>query len=67
MKITPVGTSNLALTWTVPSTNFVLQSSTNLAVWVNVTNAFGLNITNYQNLFSFPRTSTGSFFRLATP
>jgi hypothetical protein len=58
---------NLALSWLVPSTNFVLQQSTDLISWSSVTNAPALNLTNLQNQVTFPATSSIGFYRLATP
>jgi len=45
---------NLALSWLVPSTNFVLQQSTDLISWSSVTNAPALNLTNLQKPSHFP-------------
>jgi hypothetical protein len=63
-----LGYSNgvLALAWTVPSTNFVLQSSADLSTWMDVTNQAVLNLTNLQNEVSLPVSSSNAFFRLLT-
>ena len=59
--------SNVALGWTVPSTNFVLQESADLLSWSNVTNPPVLDFDNlcYQVIIS-PASRNG-FYRLATP
>lgn len=65
-----VSTSNhLLLSWTVPSTNFVLQKNSNLAStnWSVVTNAPVLNLTNLQNEVGIFPTNGSVFYRLSTP
>jgi photosystem II stability/assembly factor-like uncharacterized protein len=59
--------SNLALAWTVPSKNFVLQQSADLASWMNVTNTPTLNFSSLQNQINFSYTNSSSFYRLANP
>ena len=59
--------NNLDLNWTIPSTNFVLQKSSNLSAWANVTNLPTLNLTNLQNQVTLPMTSSNVFYRLKTP
>ncbi len=54
---------DLALSWTIPSTNFVLQQSLDLVSWTDVTNTPALNLTNLQNEVFVPPTNT-TFFRL---
>lgn len=54
---------NLDLSWTIPSTNFVLQQSPDLVSWTDVTNAPALNLSNLQNEVFLPPTNT-TFFRL---
>jgi hypothetical protein len=56
-----------SLSWIVPSTNFVLQQSADLANWLAVTNVPVLNLTNLQNQVALPASVDNSFFRLATP
>jgi hypothetical protein len=56
----------LALAWTVPSTNFVLQSSADLSAWFDVTNQVILNLTNLQDEVSLPVSARNGFFRLST-
>jgi len=60
--------SNLVLSWTVPSTNFVLQQNSDLtANWNVVTNAVKLNLSNLQNQVCLSPTNSSSFFRLTSP
>ena len=59
--------SNLALKWTIPSTNFVLQQSSDLVSWTNVANPPILNLTNLQNEVMISPTNSSSFYRLKTP
>ena len=56
--------SNLALSWTIPSINFVLQQSPDLISWALVTNAPALNFTNLQNQVTLSPTNSSGFFRL---
>jgi hypothetical protein len=56
--------SNLAFSWTVPSTNFVLQQSLDLANWTTLTNSPSLNFTNLQEAVSLSPSNGSSFFRL---
>ena len=51
------------LSWTIPSTNFVLQQSLDLVSWTDVTNTPTLNLSNLQNEVFLPPTNT-TFFRL---
>jgi photosystem II stability/assembly factor-like uncharacterized protein len=75
LQITPVPqlnltllSDNLALSWIVPSTNFVLQQNCDLspANWVTLTNAPTLNFTNLQNQVMLSITNASGFFRLIT-
>ena len=59
--------TNFTLGWTVPSTNFVLQQSTDLTSWGNVTNLPVLNCTNLQNQVTLPPNGDCGFYRLNTP
>ena len=73
-RITPAPQLNLTcpgngfkLSWVVPSTNFVVQQSSDLSSWTDVTNASVLNLTNLQNEVTFPLTGSNAFYRLKTP
>jgi hypothetical protein len=66
LNITP-SSSNLALSWTVPSTNFVMQQSSDLFVWKDLTNTPVLNLTNLQNEVVLPSPGGNAFYRLKTP
>ena len=61
--------SNFAFSWVMPSTNFVLQRSSNLgtANWTGVTNTPTLNLTNLQNQVALPLPAGNAFYRLKTP
>ncbi len=60
---------NLALSWTIPSANFVLQQSYDLggSNWTTLTNSPSLNFTNLQDQVALPPPSSNGFYRLATP
>jgi photosystem II stability/assembly factor-like uncharacterized protein len=66
LNITPSSNSAM-LSWLIPSTNFVLQQSSDLASWSDVTNAPVLNFSNLQNQVTLPLSAGNVFFRLATP
>ena len=57
---------NLTFSWTVPSTNFVMQQSSDLGSWTDVTNKPALNLTNLQNEVTLPMSSGSGFYRLKT-
>jgi hypothetical protein len=59
----------LALSWIVPSTNFVLQQNLDLTTtnWVTLTNAPTLNLTNLHNETTLSPSGGSGFFRLSTP
>jgi hypothetical protein len=59
--------SNLALSWIIPSTNFVLQSSADLSSWTELTNQPVLNLTNLQNQVFLPPPGSNVYYRLKTP
>jgi hypothetical protein len=61
--------NNLAFSWTMPSTNFVLQKISDLskANWVTMTNTPVLNLTNLQNQIILPSPGSNVFYRLKTP
>jgi hypothetical protein len=66
MNITPTN-SNLTLSWVVPSTNFVMQQSSDLGSWMDMTNKPVLNLTNLQNEVMLSPSSSRGFYRLKTP
>ena len=66
LNIAPSNT-NLNLSWIVPSTNFMLQQSSDLASWTDLTNAPTLNLTNLQNEVILSPTNSSGFYRLKTP
>jgi hypothetical protein len=66
LNFTPTNGS-FKLSWLIPSTNFVMQQSSDLATWSNVTNAPVLNLTNLQNEVILPMTNNSGFYRLKTP
>jgi hypothetical protein len=59
--------TNIALSWIVPSTNFLLQQSFDLTSWTDVTNVPVLNLTNLQNEMTLAPSNPSGFFRLKTP
>jgi photosystem II stability/assembly factor-like uncharacterized protein len=59
--------SNAGLSWIIPSTDCVLQQSSDLASWSDVTNVPTLNFTNLENQVSMPPTNGSCFYRLVTP
>jgi hypothetical protein len=59
--------TNLMLSWTVPSTNFVMQQSSDLSSWSDVTNPPVLNLTNLQNEVILSPNGSSDFYRLKTP
>lgn len=61
-----VSNRTLAFSWTVASTNFVLEQITNLtkANWAKLTNTPVLNCTNLQYQVTLPLTNPAGFYRL---
>ena len=66
LSLTP-SNGNLTVSWTVPSTNFVLQHSSDLISWLDVTNTPALNLNNLQNQISLSPSNSSDFYRLVTP
>lgn len=68
LELLPAGT-NFTLSWTVPSTNLLLQANPDLAAtdWIMVTNVPMLNLTNLHNEVTLPASAGSTFFRLKTP
>jgi hypothetical protein len=62
-------TNSAILSWTIPSTNFVLQQSSDLSTtnWSVVTNPPVLNLTNLQDQVTLPAPAASGFYRLKTP
>jgi hypothetical protein len=60
--------NQLALSWIIPSTNFVLQQSSDLiaANWVTLTNTPALNFTNLNDEVRLSPANASGFFRLVT-
>jgi hypothetical protein len=58
---------NLTVSWPVSSTNLVLQSSSDLSSWTDLTNKPVFNLTNLQEQVTLFPTNSYAFFRLATP
>ena len=65
MNITPTN-GNFKLSWIIPSTNFVLQQSSDLSTWTDLTNTPVLNLTNLQNEVTLPLSAGNGFYRLKT-
>lgn len=65
LNLAPADT-NLALSWLVPSTNFVLQQNLDLTTtnWVTLTPTPTLNLTNLQNEVMLCPSNSSGFFRL---
>jgi hypothetical protein len=61
--------SNLAVSWIIPSTDFMLQQNLDLTTtnWTDLTNTPGLNLTNLQDEVILTPTNSSSFYRLKTP
>jgi hypothetical protein len=61
--------TDLDLSWIVPSTNFVLQQNLDLTTtnWTDVTNTPVLNLTNLHNEVTLPSPGNNVFYRLKTP
>jgi hypothetical protein len=58
--------TNALVSWTIPSTNFILQQSSDLLSWSSMTNTPVLNFTNLQNQVTVPLSASNAFFRLIT-
>ena len=58
--------NNLAFSWIVPSTNFVLQQNPDLTManWATVTNVPVLNLSNLQQQVSLAPSNNAGFYRL---
>lgn len=58
--------NNSTLSWIIPSTNFVMQQSSDMSSWTDVTNEPELNLTNLQNELVLPQSNSSGFYRLKT-
>ena len=65
LNITPSG-GNFVISWTVPSTSFVLQETSDLSTtnWTDVPTAPTLNFKNLQNQLTLPLHAGTGFYRL---
>ena len=68
LNLIPAST-NFALSWILPSTNFVLQQNCDLTTtnWMTLPTAPTLNLTNLQDEVYFCPSNSSGFYRLATP
>jgi hypothetical protein len=55
------------LSWTIPSSPFVMQQSHDLRQWTDVTNPPAFQVTTLQYKLTLPLTVSNGFFRLKTP
>jgi hypothetical protein len=60
---------NVALSWTIPSTNFILQENSDLTTtnWSDVTATPQLNLTDLQDHVTLPESAGDAFYRLSAP
>lgn len=65
LDVAPAGSEEL-LSWLIPSTNFVLQQSSNLNNWSAVTNSPALNPANLQEQILISPTNGVGLYRLAS-
>lgn len=66
LNLTP-SPASVTVSWLIPSTNFVLQQSSDLANWSGVTNMPVMNFANLQDQVALPLPSSNAFFRLSMP
>jgi len=61
--------NNLAFSWLVPSTKFVVQQNLDLTTtnWVTLTNVPVLNLINLQHEVIMSQAGGSGYYRLATP
>jgi hypothetical protein len=60
LNITP----DFKISWLMPSTNFVLQQSSDLSNWIDVTDAPALNLCMLQDEIVLSPTNNSGFYRL---
>ena len=58
--------TNLVVSWLIPSTNFVVQQSSDLSSWSSTTDTPTLNLTNLQYQVSHAPSNNSGFFRLVS-
>jgi len=66
LSLVSVGNS-LEMSWLIPSTDFMVQQSSDLISWSELTNPPTLNLTNLQNQIMLSESTSNGFFRLAAP
>ena len=66
LVLTPDST-NIALAWIVPGTNFILQQSGDMSNWSDLTNMPVLDLATLQNRVVLSTPSSNAFYRLKTP
>lgn len=66
LNVTPTN-GNVKLSWFVPSTNFILQQSTDLYSWMDITNTPVPSADSLFNEVTLPGTNNIGFYRLRTP
>ena len=59
--------NHLTASWVIPSTNFVMQRSSDFSSWTDVTNLPVLNLTNLEEEVVLSPTNSSGFYRLKTP
>lgn len=65
---TSISNDQIALSWVLPATNFILQQTSDLAGtnWITISNSPTFNPTNLQNQLTIPMSGNSGFFRLST-
>ena len=66
LNLKPTGDS-MKLSWLIPSTNYVLQKSSDLISWMSVTDTPTFYLTNLNNVLTISPSNSNGFYRLATP
>jgi hypothetical protein len=66
LHLTPTG-NNLSLSWLIPSTNLVLQQSSDLVSWLDVLNTPVLKLTTLENQVTLSPSNSQGFYRLVIP
>jgi photosystem II stability/assembly factor-like uncharacterized protein len=65
-KLHIAASNSLVVSWTIPSTKFVMQQNSDLTTtnWIDVTNRPGTNLTNLRNEVFLPLPASAAYFRL---